>query len=365
MKTSGIILLLFLQGTLLKAQVYTDHLKSKLDSVLALEGENNPGGSIHIEQGNQLIYSHSFGVSNMESQGKFSSLTVSNIGEISKVFIAYSILILQEQGKLSIEDSIYKYIPKIKNTEIAKKVRIRHLLMHTSGFKDLPPAQSDSVFALTMTDEQNFELVKYSNKLAFEPGSNNAYSDQAFSALVLILEKVSKQKWHEFIQQYIFAPSGMTFSKFSVGGIENTGVAHSYAHQKGGYTEYDQLECPKLFTATNAGVWSNVEDLRKFIYALKYCLFLKCETVKLSEQILLANNWYSPHPPIHGLCWFMDHSRQNGQDIYFEYSGKQGGYRSQIIYFPEKDLTIIWLSNNSKNMIPEVLKELKKTKFIN
>jgi len=364
--TRLIAIILFLtQCILAQGQAYTDHLKSKLDSVLALENETNPGGSINIEQGNQLLYTHSFGVSDKESQIKFSAATVSNLGAISKVFIAYSILILQEQGKLSIEDSLYKYLPGIKNSDIAKKVRIRHLLMHSSGFKDLPPAQGDSVFALTMSDDQNFELVKYSNKLAFEPGSNNAYSDQAFSALVLILEKVSKQKWHEFIQQYIFAPSGMTFSKFSISGIENTGVAHGYAYQKGIYTEYDQLECPKLFTATNAGVWSNVEDLRKFVYALKYCLFLKCETVKLSEQILLANNWYSPHPPIHGLCWFMDHSRENGQDIYFEYAGKQGGFRSQIIYFPEKDLTIIWLSNNSHNYTPLILNQLKKFKFLN
>jgi CubicO group peptidase (beta-lactamase class C family) len=364
MKRSIAFLLVFTQCVLLQAQVYTDHLKFKLDSLLALEGENNPGGSIHIEQGNQLLYTHSFGVSNIESEIKFSPGTVSNMGAISKVFIAYSILILQEQGKLSIEDSLFKYLPRIKNSDIAKKVRIRHLLMHTSGFKDLPAAQGDSVFALTMTDEQNFDLVKYSNKLAFEPGSNNAYSDQAFSALVLILEKVSNQKWHEFIQQYIFAPSGMTFSKFSEGGIENTGVAHGYAHQKGSYTEYDQLECPKFYTATNAGVWSNIEDLRKFMYALKYCIFLKCETIKLSEQILLANNWYSPHPPIHGLCWFMDHSRLNGQDIYFDYSGQQGGYRSHIIYFPEKDLTIIWMSNNSHNYTPLILNQLKKFKFI-
>lgn len=363
--TRSIALIFFLtQCILAQGQVYTDHLKSKLDSILALEKETNPGGSIHIEQGNQLLYTQSFGVSDRESQIKFSAATVSNLGAISKVFIAYSILILQEQGKLSIEDSLYKYLPEIKNSDIAKKVRIRHLLMHSSGFKDLPPVQGDSVFELTMADEQNFELVKYSNKLAFEPGSNNAYSDQAFSALVIILEKVSKQKWHEFIQQYIFAPSGMTYSKFSISGIENTGVAHGYAYQKGSYTEYDQMECPKLFTASNAGVWSNIEDLRKFIYALKYCLFLKCETVQLSEQILLANNWYSPHPPIHGLCWFMDHSRLNGQDIYFESIGQQGGYRSHIIYFPEKDLTIIWLSNNSRSYTPLLLEQLKKFKFI-
>lgn len=347
------------------AQLYTDRLKSLLDSALALKTEDEPGFCVYIERANQILYSNSQGVTNISSKQKFDELTLSNLGGISKTFIGYSILILQQQGKLNIEDSIYKYLPDIKNKDIAKKIKIRHLLTHTSGIKDLPFSPSDSVFSLEMNDEQNFELVKYSNKLSFEPGNNYSYSDQAFSALVLIIEKVTKAPWQKFVQEYIFAPTGMTYSKFTQAKQSTSGVANGYRLINNTYSEYDEGECPKMFTATNAGIWSNINDLRKYMYGLKYCLFLKCETVALSEKIITPVNWYSPQKPPQSYCWMVNQPTTLNPYSYIEYSGKQGGYRSQIIFFPDKDLTIIWLSNNGKNYSEPILQILKKNGFLN
>lgn len=361
---NAIVLICFFGLT--KAQMYySDGLKNKLDSAFSSITPNEPGFSIHIEKGNQLLYSASFGSSNIENNLDFTTQTLVNIGGISKVFISYAILILQQQGKLSIEDSLVKYIPHMKNKEIGSKVKIRHLLMHTSGFKDLPPSITDSVFSLTMNDEQNFELVKYCNKLSFDPGSNYQFSDQAFSALVLIIEKVSKQKWQDFIKDRILMPTGMTFSKLTKIANATGGVSTGYMNEGGKFKEYDEFECPKMFTASNAGVWSNIEDLRKFMYALKDCLFLKCETVKLSQEILLSANWYSPITPPHGLCWFSHPKGSEFQNFYFDHKGNIGGFRSHIIYFPDKDLTLIWLGNSSRNITPEILSALVSNKFIN
>lgn len=354
------IIICCLSSATLFSQIYTEPLKKRIDSLLLNINEESPGGHIHIEQGSQLIYSRSFGVSELENKTPFTDFTLMNIGGISKTFISYAILKLHEQGKLNIEDSIYKYIPDFKKKEFAQKIRIRDLMMHTSGLKDLPISPIDSVFSLTMNDQQNFELVKYSNTLAFEPGSGFTYSDEAFSALVLILEKVSKTTWQDYIQKNIAAPIGMTYTKFT-STTEVTGVAHAYKKQNNTFVEYDQNECPKMYTASNGGIYTNIVDLRKYIYGLKYCLFVSCDNVTLTEKVIKPKTWYSIDPPPHNYCWFI--KEEKGKDTYIESIGASGGYRSHILFFPQKDLTIIYVSNNSQDMTADILNELKKFKY--
>jgi CubicO group peptidase (beta-lactamase class C family) len=340
----------------LRAQTYTEPLKKKLDSLLQFVNDEHPGGYIHIEQGNQLLYNRGFGLSDLESGSKFTENTLINIGSLSKTFIAYSILKLEEQGSLKLEDSIYKYIPEFKNKTLAQKIKIRDLLMHTSGLKDLPVSPMDSVYSLTMNDAQNFELVKYTNTPSFEPGSNFLYADEAFSALVLILEKVSKSSWQEYLQKNIMAPIGMTFSKLTYTS-EVTSAAHGYISSAKGFTEFDQGECPKMYTATNAGIWSNIIDLRKYLYGLKYCLFVNCDNVAISEKMIRTNAWYSTENPPHNYVWFVSTDQNANRSIY--YKSKIGGFVSHVIFYPEKDLSLIYLSNNSTDLTPEIHTILK------
>ncbi|MDP3557216.1 MAG: serine hydrolase domain-containing protein [Bacteroidota bacterium] len=341
-----------------KAQVNVELLKISLDSVLSENNINDPGGSVHIEQGNQIIYSKSFGLADIKTKEKFSEYTVSNIGGISKTFIAYSILILQKQGKFSIEDPISLYFSDFNNKEIASSVKIKHLMMHTSGFIDLPLSKKDSLVSLKISDTQNFESLKHVNKLAFEPGSNFAYSDKAYSGLVLIIEKVSNLKFHEFVKQNILTPSGMSFTKVTENDFPNEKVAHAYLKLKKKYKEYDKGECPKMETISSAGIWTNIVDLRKYMYALKYNLFLDSLNIKLSEQFSspMQGNYLNSNS--HGLCWFANHANN------IEYSSNQCAFSSTIIFFQEKDLTLICLSNNHKNYSQIILNQLKYFKII-
>lgn len=338
------------------AQTYTEPLKLKIDSLLQNINEEQPGGYIHIEQGNQLLYNRAFGVSNNENKTKFTENSLINIGSLSKTFIAYSILKLQEQGLLNIEDSIYKYIPDFKNKALAQKIKIRDLLMHTSGLKDLPVTSMDSLFSLNMTDAQNFELVKYTNTPAFEPGTNFNYSHQAFSALVLILEKVSKTTWQDYVQKNIMAPIGMTFSKLTYTS-ELSGVAHAYINSNKGFIEYDQGECPKMYTASYAGIYSNIIDLRKYLYGLKYCLFVNCENVAISEKTIRIAQWYSTDAPPHNYVWYT--SKEQNSNRYISYKSTIGGFVTHIMFYPEKDLTLLFVSNNGKDLTPEISTILK------
>src|SRR5437867_4057769 len=112
-------------------------LRQKMDFLLSYEkDQNGPGESMLIQIGDSVVYRHSFGLADLKTGEKFTEHTVANLGSISKTFVAYGILKLREEGKLSLDDGIIRYFPDFKNKEIARKVRIRHLLTHTSGLPD-------------------------------------------------------------------------------------------------------------------------------------------------------------------------------------------------------------------------------------
>ena len=355
-------LILIFASSILQAQVNTDALKFKMDSVLSGISENGPGASIYIQQGNQTLYSNSFGLVNTKTKEKFTENTISNIGGISKTFIAYSILILHQQGKLSIEDPVNKYFPDFVNKEIASKVTIKHLLMHTSGFVDLLLSKKDSISAIKINDEQNFESLKSTNKLAFEPGSNFSYSNKAYSGLVLIIERMSGLKFGEFVSQNILVPSGMTFTKFTNNLLPEAGVAHAYRTLNKKFKEYDTNECPGMETMSSAGIWTNIVDLRKYMNAIKYHIFLDSSSVKLSQQFATPLLEKKSEPSTHGICWFG--ATPKNKDAFIEYHGNQCAFRAYIIYFPEKELTVFYLSNNQKDYSKILVSQLKRLNFI-
>ena len=204
-------------------------LKAKLDSFITKNfSEEAPGGSLLIRKGEAVLYQKSFGLADLSVNEKFTPATISNTGSISKTFVAYGILILQNQGRLSIEDPISKYFPDFKNREIADKVKIRHLITHTSGLPDSRNVDADSIFYLSAKDEENFAPLKGTEKLEFEPGSRWKYSNPAYNGLALIIEKVSGMKWQRFIDQMIFKPAGMRWSTITDGSFPQKGVAHGY-----------------------------------------------------------------------------------------------------------------------------------------
>ncbi|MBK7817838.1 MAG: serine hydrolase [Sphingobacteriaceae bacterium] len=103
------------------SQFYTDPLKVKLDSVFSSINQNDPGGYIYVQMGNQILYYKQFGIADIETKKQFDDYTLVNLGGLSKTFIAYGILILQQEGKLNLEDSILKFIPDFKIKTSPKK----------------------------------------------------------------------------------------------------------------------------------------------------------------------------------------------------------------------------------------------------
>lgn len=347
------------------AQSFKDILFSyKLDTVLSnvfLPG--SPGGSVMIIQRDKLIYSKSFGLADVVSREKFSEKTVANTGSITKTFVAYAILILQKQGKLSIEDSIEKYFPDFKNKEIARKVKIKHLLNHTSGIPDLREVDKDSVYYLTANDEQNFAPLKQADSLLFEPGTDWKYSNPAYNGLALIIEKVSGIKWQAFIKKNIFDPAGMEQSLITDGAYPQTGVAHAYIAVNGKYQESDYGEFPTFCAAGNGGIWCSMVDLRKYADAIQSYSFADSSIINFSKLVSQTPNWQGEKPLKQGYCWFVGRVSPE-EDLIIDHAGSQGGFRSHLIFVPEKELIVIHITNNDVFLTPFLIKTMKEFGYL-
>ncbi|MBB4808229.1 CubicO group peptidase (beta-lactamase class C family) [Chryseobacterium defluvii] len=345
-------------------------LKSKLDSAFSeLFSENEPGGSIFIQQGNKVLYDRSFGLADLKTKEKFTSKTVSNLGSVTKTFVAYGILILQEKRKLSVNDHLLQFFPDFKNKGIASKIKLQHLLTHTSGLPDSRQVEKDSLFYLTAKDEENFRPLLSTDSLEFEPGSKWNYSNPAYNGLALIIEKAGKMKWQHFIRKNIFRPAGMKNSTITDGSSPEKNVAHGYILKDGTYQEYDYGEYPTFTAAGNGGVWSSVEDLKKYIRAIHECKFISCADIQSSKTIHTPENWKDENPMFHSGVWFVHNGfwynyRTEEQVRVIEHAGDQGGFKSHLIMIPEKDISIIWVTNNNKFITGPIRRILLKMKYI-
>jgi CubicO group peptidase (beta-lactamase class C family) len=318
-------------------------LTQKLDDYFSQQyPSDQPGGAVLLLKDTTVIFSNGYGLADLKTKEPITTKTLFNLGSISKTFVANGILMLQEQGKLSVEDDLLKYFPNFKNKDIAKKVKIKHLLTHTSGLPDNRQVSKDSVFFLTANDAQNWYPVTQTDTLEFEPGSKYNYSNPAFNALALIIEQVSGQKWQDYIKEKILTPTGMITSTITDGAHPSEGVSHAYtmiAHQ---WTEDDFGEEPTFCASGNGGVWSSVDELVLYETALRKAQFLKAETISDSRTIKTFPNWADTKPADRGWSWQV--VNVDGMNT-AEHTGHQGGFAANYVAFPEKGILFVVLHN--------------------
>ena len=330
------------------------HLDSLFQSYF-LPGE--PGGAVLLVKENKIIYQRGFGLVNTHAKKPVTTKTLFNIGSISKTFVAYGILRLAQEKKLSLDDELDRYFPDFKKKYIAWKVKLIHLLTHTSGIPDNRNVKEEHDFYLTAKDEENFAPLKQTEKLEFEPGTKYRYSNPAFNGLALIIEQVTGRKWQDYIREIIFQPSGMLSSTITDGPYPETNVAHGYIKNKeGGFDELDYGEEPTFAAAGNGGVWSSVEELWKYEQAIQQHIFLDSNRITQSRTVYLFPDWKDSITSKLGLSWFI--TREMNQDI-TGHTGSQGGFISDYCWLPEKKIFYVLLCNT-----PKPIREIRHNLFI-
>src|SRR5688572_76583 len=325
-----------------KSSSYSNQFDAIFDSVFKAD---EPGGAVLIAKNGKVIYEKGFGIEDIKTKKPISSHTLFNVGSISKTFVAYGILQLAKENKLSLDDDIHKYFPDFRNTSIAKKVRIYHLLTHTSGLPDTRRVNEESIFYLTAKDEENWAPIKRTDSLEYEPGERFNYSNPAFNALALIIEKVSGMKWQRYIQKNIMGPAGMKTSTITDGAHPRSGVSHGYTFDGKNYIENDYGEEPTFAASGNGGVWSSVDELWKYEQAIQKNIFLDTAWIRRSRTIQGFSNWKDSTPSFIGLSWFI--TKANNEDM-IGHTGSQGGFRADYVWLPGKQLFYAVLCNTPK-----------------
>ncbi|HYC86101.1 MAG TPA: serine hydrolase domain-containing protein [Chryseosolibacter sp.] len=319
-----------------------------LDRYLTSElSQAEPGGAVLIMKADSIIYSKGFGVADVVTKEPVTPKTLFNLGSISKTFVANAILKLQEEGRLSVEDSLIKYFPGFANRALVQGIQLKHLLTHTSGLPDNRNVRADTVFYLTAKDEENWAPVMNAESLNFQPGTNYEYSNPAFNALALIVERVSGMKWQSYIEKNIFRPAGMSTSTITDGPHPESGVAHAYVRIGEEWKEDDYGEEPTFAASGNGGVWSSVEELAMYEIALQKAVFLKAETVADSRTVKQFDNWSATKPPFIGWSWFI--RERDGLRV-VGHTGDQGGFLCNYVTVPEKDVFFVILCNTRRNV---------------
>lgn len=175
---------------------------------------DSPGCAVEVSQDGNIVLERGYGMADLEQGVAIRPDTVFNIASLSKQFTAVSLLLLQEQGKLSLDDDVRKYVSELP--DYGRRITLRHLANHTSGIRDLP-----SVLALAgwnwldaVPQQYALDVIARQKHLNFTPGSQYSYSNSGYYLMAVIVERVSHQSFSEFTRDHIFQPLGMLHSRF-------------------------------------------------------------------------------------------------------------------------------------------------------
>lgn len=296
-----------------------------------------PGCALGVIKDGKLIYSRGYGVANFEYNIPISDSSVFRIGSTSKQFTAACIILLAQQGKLDLDDTLDKYYPDFP--DYAKKITIRHLLHHTSGIRDylmvslLKGIRDDDYY----TDKELMSWMINQSDLNFDPGEEHLYSNTGYWLLGQIVNKAAGMSMAEYAKEEIFQPLGMTNTHFH---DDHTLIVKNRAI---GYTPGDNDDY-KIYTTTldiigDGGIFTTVRDVKKWDDAFYNSKVLNKEFWEMMTKGGKLNNGDT----IDYACGLLVTEYKGLKEI--RHGGAFVGYRAEIVRFPEQHLSVVVLAN--------------------
>jgi CubicO group peptidase (beta-lactamase class C family) len=323
------LLLLVRTGAGQTAAAAPDFTSSVDEFLNGLVKQERFSGSILIARDGRVLMSKGYGMANYEWDVPNTPQTLFRLGSVTKQFTAVAIMMLQEMGKLNVEDSVCKYVADCPAAW--QPVAIRHLLTHTSGiwnFTNTPDYRKTMSLPSTALET----IARFKDKpLEFKPGERFNYSNSGYVLLGHLIEKLSGQSYEAFLREHIFAPLKMTNTGYDNAGALLKHRASGYTLRTGHLTNAPYLDMTIPFAA--GALYSTVEDLYLWDQALY--------TEKLVKQRTL-DAIFTPFKDNYGYGFSID-KRFGLRQI--SHGGAINGFTSFISRFPDERATIIVLSN--------------------
>ncbi|SEI60944.1 serine hydrolase domain-containing protein [Frateuria terrea] len=294
-----------------------------------------PGAALLVIKNGKPLLSKGFGLANLEQHAKVTPDTDFRLASVSKQFTAAAILLLAQDGKLTLDDSIRHWLPSLPAT--TDKVTLRELLSHTGGLIDyedlIPPDQTAQ-----LNDQDVLRMLSATPRSYFAPGTAYRYSNSGYVLLGLVVEKASGSTLQDFLQRRIFAPLHMDHTLLYVHDARRVpNRAYGYSRTGGRWLRTDQ----DLTSATrgDGGIYSNIDDLAKWDAALYDDRLLSDASRKaaFSPHVKVTGE---PYQASYGYGW-----RVTGDTLW--HSGESIGFRNVIVRWPKQHLTVILLSNRN------------------
>lgn len=330
-----------------KTQPSDDESAKKVDEFLSQWDKNDmPGCAVGAVKDGRLVYKRGFGMANLDYDVPNTTSTLFNLASASKPFTAMSIALLAQQGKLSLDDDIRKYVPEIPKYN--DTITIRHLLHHTSGIREYQALLFFSGFSPdnALNDKAILNLLARQKNISFAPGTKHQYSNSNYHLLGIIVGRVSGKSLRAFAEENIFKPLGMKNTRFFDNRFEIVkNRASGYMVGPG-----DRIRArSSLFDLVGGGgVLTTIEDLYLWDQNFYEPKVGNKELIALMTTPGVLNNGEKMDYAL-GL-WRSDYK---GLTV-IKHSGNMSGFRAQIFTFPEQKFTAIALCNNSA-IFPSVI----------
>ncbi|AXE17713.1 serine hydrolase [Runella rosea] len=313
-------------------------LTSEFDKLLTEQFKSSESGATAlVAQKGKIIYQKAFGQANLELNVPMQTSMVFRIGSITKQFTAVAILQLMEQGKLSLEDEITKFIPDYPTH--GHKITVEHLLTHTSGIKSYTDMKEfGDVIQKDMKPEELIHFFK-NQPMDFAPGTKWHYNNSGFFLLGYIIEKVSGKTYPDYVEQVFFKPLGMTHSYYGNDAKLILNRAAGYEQGKDGIQNASPMSMTLPYAA--GSIQSTVEDLWKWHQAVHAYQLVRKETL---EKAFTPYKLINGKPTNYGYGWFLG-DIQGSSTI--EHGGGINGFLTSSIYLPKEDVFVAVFSNST------------------
>jgi CubicO group peptidase (beta-lactamase class C family) len=323
-----------------RAQNLSPEVTNNVDKVFATwDRPESPGCALGIYENGQIVYKRGYGMANLNDDVPITPATVFHVASMSKQFTAAAILLLAQQGRLSLDDDVHKYIPELP--DLGERVTLRHLLHHTSGIRDQWSLLRLAGWRYSqdlITDDDVMSVLVRQRALNFKPGDQYMYSNSGFTLLAIVVKRISGMSLRAFTTKMIFEPLNMTHTHFRDDHEEI--IKHdALGYDQDGTDKPFRMRLTNFDTTGATSLHTTVEDLQ-----------------------LWDENFY--HPRIGGpalVQQMLERGKLNNGEVQdyaagliigsyrglptVEHGGSDAGYRAGMIRFPNQHFSIAVLCN--------------------
>jgi len=299
-----------------------------------MQRQKIPGLSLLVARDGKILRAQGYGLANVELQVPVKPETVFQSGSVGKQFAATAVMMLMEEGKISLDDPITKYF---KDAPAAwQQVTIRELLSHTAGFTDYPEKFD---FRKDYTEAQLLKIVE-GIPLAFPPGTKWSYSNLGYLTLGVLIHQVTDKFYGDFLQERIFQPLGMTTTRIISEADIVPNRAAGYRLVKGELKNQEWVS-PTLNTTADGALYFSILDLTKWDAALYTEKLLKRSSLDEMWTVVKLKNG-QPNSGHYGFGWSI--LNKDGHRV-IDHGGAWQGFKSHISRYVDDKLTVVVLAN--------------------